>query len=130
MNSKKGNKKQKQKQKYVYVLGSTQYIFRYKIGISNFTKRRVKNISESIKGDAYKIISLPMPFFCAKKVESALHRLYKPLNAKMYGSGKTEWFWFIFPVTPIILLVLAYILQLVLAFGIPFAAIVYYYINT
>jgi hypothetical protein len=103
--------------KHVYVMGSTRYWFRYKIGISNNTKSRANNISKSIKGDAYVIFSLP--FFFAENVEIFMHGIYRPLNARMKGSGKTEWFWLIFPISPLILLILMWIFQLFALLTIP-----------
>jgi hypothetical protein len=36
----------------------------------------------------------------------------------MHGSGKTEWFWFVFPVTPIVLLIAVFIIQILVLVGI------------
>jgi hypothetical protein len=93
----------------IYVLGNTRYLFRYKIGIAKDVKKREQQIEATLKGDTYEIFSAT--FYFAFRVEQTMHLIYAPLSAKMKGSGKTEWFYFILPVTPIILLVLVYLLQ-------------------
>ena len=108
----------------VYVMGSTRYWFRYKIGISHNAKKRSEWISKSIKGDAYVIFKLP--FFYAEHVETIMHQIYRPLNAKMSGSGKTEWFWLVLPVTPILLLISIWLLQWFAVLLIPLLVIQFY----
>ena len=95
--------------KSVYVIGNTRHVFRYKIGISKNVSFRRASIGETLKGETYVIFHAT--FYGAETVEKAMHTIYSPLNAKMKGSGKTEWFWMILPVTPIILLCLIWILQ-------------------
>lgn len=99
--------------KYIYVLASTRYLFRYKIGISNNVTNRRKNIDESLSGSVVELFSLS--FYFAFEIEQLMHLLYKPLNAKMKGSGKTEWFWMIAPITPVCLLILIWVVQQVFA---------------
>jgi hypothetical protein len=95
--------------RYIYVLGNTKYICRYKIGIAKSVENRTRGIESSLKGATYEIFAAR--FFFARRIEQTLHVVYRPLNAKMKGSGKTEWFWMIFPVTPTVLLVALWLLQ-------------------
>lgn len=101
--------------RYIYVLGNTRYLFRYKIGIARNLENRKRGINNSLKGSTYEIFSVKV--FFAQAIEQFLHRLYSPLNARMYGSGKTEWFWLTLPVSPILLLSTIFIIQWIL---IPF----------
>ena len=98
--------------RYIYVLGNTRYWFRYKIGIARNLENRTRGIENSMKGDIYEIFSLKVLF--AQKIEKSLHAFYNPLNATMRGSGKTEWFWMILPISPILYLLFVWALQLVL----------------
>jgi hypothetical protein len=99
--------------RYIYVLGNTRYLFRYKIGIANNMENRTKNIDNSLKGKTYEIYAVKV--FYAQRIEQLLHGLYSPLSARrMYGSGKTEWFWMILPITPMLFLTLIFILQWIL----------------
>jgi hypothetical protein len=90
--------------RYIYVLGNTHHIGRYKIGITKSVENRTRGIESSLKGMTYEIFAAR--FFFARRIG-----LYRPLNARMKGSGKTEWFWMIFPVTPTIFLAALWILQ-------------------
>ena len=99
--------------RYIYILGNTRYLFRYKIGIANNMENRTKNIDNSLKGKTYEIYAVKV--FYAHRIEQLLHGLYSPLSARrMYGSGKTEWFWMLLPVTPMLFLTLIFILQWIL----------------
>jgi T5orf172 domain len=99
--------------RYIYVLGNTRYIFRYKIGIANNMENRTKNIDNSLKGKTYEIFAVKV--FYAQRIEQFLHGLYSPLSARqMYGSGRTEWFWMLLPVTPMLILTFIFILQWIL----------------
>jgi hypothetical protein len=101
--------------RYIYILGSTHYPFRYKIGIAKSTENRQDQINKTLRGSVYEIFRVKV--FYARKMEHLLHLIYSPLHAKMSGSGRTEWFWMIFPVTPCLMLVLILLLQVL---GIPF----------
>lgn len=90
---------------------SSRYAFRYKIGVSNNVGLRRSQVDKSMKGKVGVIFSIPI--YGAYKVEALLHAIYSPLNVRMHGSGKTEWFIFLFPLTPIILLITIFILQLI-----------------
>ena len=93
----------------VYVMGHTRYYFRYKIGISYNSKKRQKSISETMKGDAY--IIFRAKFYFAEMIEAMMHWIYRPFNARMTGNGKTEWFWLIVPVSPILILSSIWLIQ-------------------
>jgi hypothetical protein len=95
--------------RYIYVLGNSRYLCRYKIGIAKSVENRTKNIEGSLKGNTYEIFAAR--FFFAQKIEQSFHKVYSPLSAKMQGSGKTEWFWMLLPVTPVVFLSLLWILQ-------------------
>lgn len=98
--------------RYIYVLGNTRYLFRYKIGIARNLENRTRGINNSLKGNTYEIFSVKV--FFAQRIEQMLHSLYSPLNASMHGSGKTEWFWLTLPVSPVLLLSIIFILQWIL----------------
>lgn len=95
--------------RYIYVLGNTNHIGRYKIGIAKSVENRTRGIESSLKGMTYEIFAAR--FFFARRIEHFMHGMYRPLNARMKGSGKTEWFLMIFPVTPTIFLAALWILQ-------------------
>jgi hypothetical protein len=109
--------------RYIYILGSTHYPFRYKIGIAKSTENRQDQINKTLRGSVYEIFRVKV--FFAHKMEQLLHTIYSPLHAKMYGSGRTEWFWMVFPITPSILLVVILLLQVL---GIPFLAAMALYV--
>jgi len=77
---------------YLYVMGATRYWFRYKVGISNNPKFRRRMIDDSLRGRVVLVSSCKVffPYFW----EQSIHKVFSPLNARMHGSGKTEWFWF------------------------------------
>jgi T5orf172 domain len=95
--------------RYIYILGNTRYWFRYKIGIARDVEMRKRSIASSQKGDIYEIFAAK--FFLSQRIEQLFHFLYNPLNAKMKGSGRTEWFWMILPISPTILLCILWVLQ-------------------
>jgi hypothetical protein len=95
--------------RYIYILGNTRYWFRYKIGIARDVEMRKRSIASSQKGDIYEIFAAK--FFFSQRIEQLFHFLYNPLNAKMKGSGKTEWFWMILPISPTLLLSFLWLLQ-------------------
>jgi T5orf172 domain len=95
--------------RFIYVLGNTRYLCRYKIGIAKSVENRTRGIEYSLKGTTYEIFAAR--FFFARRIEQFLHGVYSPLNARMKGSGKTEWFWMVFPVTPTVFLSALWLLQ-------------------
>lgn len=98
--------------RYIYILGNTRYLFRYKIGIARNIDNRTRSINSSLKGSTYEIFSVKV--FFAQRIEQFLHGVYSPLSARMHGSGKTEWFWLTLPISPMILLTLIFVLQWIL----------------
>ena len=98
--------------RYIYVLGNTRHLFRYKIGIARSVENRTKSIDNSLKGKTYEIFAVKV--FYSQRIEQIMHGIYRPLNARMYGSGRTEWFWMFFPITPMALLTAIFILQWIL----------------
>lgn len=95
--------------RYIYILGNTRYVFRYKIGIARSIENRTRGINNTLNGNTYEIFSVKV--FFAQRIEQFLHGVYSPLSARMKGSGKTEWFWLTLPVSPMILLTLIFVLQ-------------------
>ena len=96
--------------RYIYVMGNTNHLFKYKIGIAENVERRRKEIQQSLGGTQYVIMYFE--YWIAPTLEAFLHTIYSPLHVKrMRGSGHTEWFWMIFPVTPIIFLCIFKLLQ-------------------
>ena len=95
--------------RYIYVLGNTRHLFRYKIGIAKSVDNRKQNIGNTLRGYTYEIFAAK--FFFAHSIEQLLHGVYSPLNARMKGSGKTEWFWMVIPVSPTIVLSALWIAQ-------------------
>lgn len=104
--------------RHIYVLGNLAYPFRYKIGIAHSVQQRKAGINRSLRGRVFDIFWIKVLF--AHQIEGFLHWLYAPLSARMSGSGYTEWFWMVFPFTPIFLLIVIWALEI---FVIP-AAIV------
>ncbi len=96
--------------RYIYVLGNTRYLFRYKIGIARDVEQRKTGIERSMRGDIYDIFYIKL--FFAMRIEQFLHTIYSPIHARMQGSGKTEWFWMLFPVTPILFLIAIWLIQI------------------
>jgi hypothetical protein len=95
--------------RFIYVLGNTRHLCRYKIGITKSVENRTRGIESSLKGTTYEIFAAR--FFFARRIEQFLHGVYRPLNARMKGSGKTEWFWMVFPVSPTVILSALWIVQ-------------------
>lgn len=112
--------------RYIYVLGNLSYPFRYKIGIARSVEKRKAGISRSIKGRVFDIFWIKVLF--AHQIEGFLHWLYSPLHARMSGSGYTEWFWMIFPVTPILLLIIIWALE-ILVIPAAIVAVIYGVMN-
>ncbi len=106
------NIKSKLDYRYIYILGNSRYLFRYKIGIAKSIENRTKGIENTLRGTTYEIFAVKMLF--SMRIEQFLHLIYSPLSAKMHGSGKTEWFWMILPVTPMLFLIILWVLQWVL----------------
>jgi hypothetical protein len=98
--------------RYIYVLGNLAFPFRYKIGIAKSVEKRKAGIDRSLSGKTFDIFWIKVMF--AHQIEGFLHGLYSPLHARMSGSGYTEWFWMIFPVTPILLLIIVWAIEILL----------------
>ncbi len=110
--------------RYIYVLGNSRHLFRYKIGISDNVGRRTKEIEDRLSGDTFEIFAAK--FFFSQKIETFMHFVYRPLHARMHGSGRTEWFWMFLPVTPTILLAIFWVLQwIIIPLFVSIAAFVY-----
>jgi|GEM_PF-3407906 len=112
--------------RYIYVLGNSRYLFRYKIGVSDNVSRRTKQIECSLSGDTFEIFVAQFFFF--QKIETIMHFLYRPLHARMAGSGRIEWSWIFLPFMPTILLAIFWILQWIII-PIFIFAIAFVYLN-
>lgn len=112
--------------RYIYVLGNSRYLFRYKIGIAKSVENRTKGIESTLRGYTYEIFAAK--FFFAESIEQTLHVVYKPLNARMKGSGKTEWFWMVLPISPTLVLSALWILQWIFI-PIFISALAYIFLN-
>ena len=112
--------------RYIYVLGNSRYLFRYKIGIAKSVENRTKGIERTLSGYTYEIFAAK--FFFARNIEQFLHTVYSPLNARMKGSGKTEWFWMVLPISPTIVLAALWIVQWIFI-PIFISALAYIFLN-
>ena len=112
--------------RYIYVLGNSRYLFRYKIGIAKSVENRTKGIERTLSGYTYEIFAAK--FFFARNIEQFLHIVYSPLNARMKGSGKTEWFWMVLPISPTIVLAALWIVQWIFI-PIFISALAYIFLN-
>lgn len=88
---------------YVYCMSNWPKFWVSKFGITDHTKARVRNVSETTFGTAYHIIppfNIAWGFWC----EQWTHSLYWIFNAPFRrGSGKSEWYLNINPITALIL---------------------------
>ena len=112
--------------RYIYVLGNTRYLFRYKIGIAKSVENRTKGIESTLRGYTYEIFAAK--FFFSRNIEQFLHTVYSPLNARMKGSGKTEWFWMVLPISPTLVLATLWIVQWIFI-PIFISALAYIFLN-
>ena len=99
--------------RYIYILFSPRYPFRYKIGIAKNVQRRIEQLQESMRTGVYCMFCMKLYF--AEFHEGLLHFIYKmlflhaPLNKKY--DGHSEWFRFILPITPMILILFFWCFQ-------------------
>ena len=112
--------------RYIYVLGNSHHLFRYKIGIAKSVEIRKMSIQSTLNGYTYEIFAAK--FFFAHSIEQFLHGVYSPLNARMKGSGKTEWFWMVLPISPTLALSALWILQWIFI-PIFISALAYIFLN-
>lgn len=113
--------------RYIYIMANWAYPFRYKIGIARNVEKRKAGIDRSVRGNIIDLFWIRVLF--AQRIEQFMHWLYAPLHAKMQGSGKTEWFWMIFPITPIFFLILVWLIQ-VLTIPTLIVAMIYALLNS
>ncbi len=85
--------KGKPKRQSLYVMVNLPFVWWWKIGISNRTDLRKKQVSAAAPG-----ICVPIGVFWvgdALAVEQWLHRAFAPMQVRYYkGDGHSEWFWF------------------------------------
>lgn len=83
----------------VYCMSNWPKFWVSKFGITDNTKARVRNVSETTFGTAYHIIP-PFTLAWGHACEGFVHALYFLFNAPFRkGSGRTEWFLNINPIT-------------------------------
>lgn len=81
------------------------FFFLNKFGISDHTKARRKNVSETTPGLVWSWLALNLAF--GLEVEQLVHRMYNFQNVHFWtGSGRTEWFVVFSPIVGISMLVL------------------------
>lgn len=85
------NRVRKKSEERIYIMLHIPFFVICKIGISKNTKRRAKDVSDSIVGFALPICAVKSKY--AFQIEQWMHEQLKVLNVKFHGSGKTEWFW-------------------------------------
>ncbi len=90
---------------YLYIFfipKNWRYVYRAKIGITDNVQRRLGEVSASIKEKTgrscrvYRFVAVPM--LSTRKWEKLIHKITKRISAKMTGSGKTEWRWYLNPI--------------------------------
>lgn len=74
--------------KHLYILRHKKL---YKIGISNCTRRRHKEISRSLRSTSVKLL-FSFAFWNAERFERFLHSYFQKYRVRHRGSGKTEYF--------------------------------------
>ena len=76
---------------YVYLMANIPFFMFNKFGISDKTKQRRQNVSETTPGLVQTVMTFNLAF--GYEVEQFVHRLYKLQNFHFWaGSGRTEWF--------------------------------------
>ena len=76
---------------FVYLMWNFPFFFLNKFGISDKTKNRVKNVSDTTPGIVNLVATFNLPF--GYKLEQFIHALYRLQNVHFWtGSGRTEWF--------------------------------------
>lgn len=107
---------------YIYLLHDGY--FRYKIGITENMPQRLREIRRSMpKHHIRKVLALRV--YGARVFEGYLHLFYAILRCPhRRGSGKTEWFWFVFPFTPILQMTIYYLIQRFFLFFVSVTAVV------
>ena len=92
---------------YVYCMSNWPKVWVSKFGITDHTKRRVQNVSETTFGTAYHIIppfNLAYGYWC----EQFVHGLYFLFNAPFRkGSGRSEWYLNLNPITCLLVWMIA-----------------------
>lgn len=97
------------KRGHLYVMSSSRYPLRYKIGISKNPKLRREQIDQSMRGSVRieTTVKVFFPYFW----EQLLHSILFLFNARMHGSGKTEWFWLFLSPIPVLLVWLCFAVE-------------------
>ncbi len=111
----------------VYLMTNLPYIWLNKFGISDHTKRRAKNVSDTTPGAVDTIIDTGMPY--GKHCESFVHTFYFFLRTPFdKGSGRTEWFVIVSPVVGFLVFWITGLLEIklpLLAYGLSFFSLAF-----
>jgi len=92
-------------QTYVYVLNNFPYFWKFKFGISDKPKYRARGVSDTTPGEVGTLIAMRIPF--GYQFEQFVHFVYAPLRRPFeQGSGRSEWFLGLSPITFLIMLTL------------------------
>lgn len=100
------------RKQYIYMMHNSRRPFLWKIGIANSADRRRQEVDNSTAGTVRVVTSCQLYF--AYALEQIMHFIYAPLNQRVKGSGGTEWFFFLVPISPFLIIWTVYIVQEVL----------------
>jgi hypothetical protein len=81
----------------IFIYSIRQGIGKRKIGVTNYPRQRIKSIRSTYPRARWAVL-LPTPFI-AYFLEKFFHRLLRFFQVTRRGSGRTEWFQLIWPLT-------------------------------
>jgi hypothetical protein len=88
-------------QTQVYLMHNIPFFWLNKFGITDYSKARRRNVSETTPGYVFYIFAPRLEF--GWHLEQFIHRLYRFQNIHFWtGSGRTEWFLVFSPATGIL----------------------------
>lgn len=88
-------------QTQVYLMHNIPFFWLNKFGITDHSKARRRNVSETTPGYVFYIFAPRLEF--GWHLEQFVHRLYQFQNVHFWtGSGRTEWFWVFSPASAIL----------------------------
>jgi hypothetical protein len=94
---------------WLYIMVHIPFLLIIKIGISKNTKKRRKQISDSVPGFVVPIFCLPLLY--AQEIEQWLHKSLAWMNVPFVGSGKTEYFFILAIIPALITMILVFALE-------------------
>ncbi|MCB0706786.1 MAG: GIY-YIG nuclease family protein [Saprospiraceae bacterium] len=84
----------------IFIYSIRQGLGKRKIGITNYPKKRIQSIRSTYPGARWALL-LPTPFV-AGIIERSFHEFLRFFRVTRKGSGRTEWFSLIWPITWIV----------------------------